>query len=154
MKKNSKKNPALVELILVILFFSLSSVILVQVFAKAKRISDLSHAETLGTIYAQSMIESWKADPKNAQDNLFYEGWTVKEVNGALILESACDKEMNMILEDSKIPEYYVQVKLEQKKLDAGIFYEIYVDISDNLDQKLNISFSNGQYVPDGRGNP
>lgn len=154
MKKNSKKNPALVELILVILFFSLSSVILVQVFAKAKRISDLSHAETLGTIYAQSMIEAWKADPENAQDNLFYEGWTVKKVNGVLILESACDKEMNRILEDSKIPEYYVQVKLEQKKLEAGTFYEIYVDIIDNLDQKLNISFSNGQYVPDGRGNP
>ena len=71
-----------------------------------------------------------------------------------MILESACDKEMNRILEDSKIPEYYVQVKLEQKKLEAGTFYEIYVDIIDNLDQKLNISFSNGQYVPDGRGNP
>ena len=84
MKKNSKKNPALVELILVILFFSLSSVILVQVFAKAKRISDLSHAETLGTIYAQSMIEAWKADPENAQDNLCYEGWTVKKVNEVL----------------------------------------------------------------------
>ena len=42
MKMAEKRNPALVELVLVILFFALSSAVLVQVFVKAHLIIEES----------------------------------------------------------------------------------------------------------------
>ncbi len=38
MKTTGRKNPALLELVLVILFFALSSMVLIQVFVKARTI--------------------------------------------------------------------------------------------------------------------
>lgn len=58
-----RRNPALIELILVILFFSLSSMVLVQLFAKAKVISDTSQAQTRSVVLAQDLVEQWKAEP-------------------------------------------------------------------------------------------
>lgn len=147
MRKKSKKNPALIELILVILFFSLSSVVLIQVFAKAKRISDLSHAETLGTVYAQSLIEKWKADPKKAQEDYLLEGWQVSKEGELLRWTAELDEEMNLISDDSTPSKYHVEIEMTQEKYSSGNFYEIKVEMIRSFDQELIISFSNGQYV-------
>ncbi len=58
-----RRNPALIELILVILFFSLSSVVLVELFVKAKTVSDTSQAQTRGVVVAQDLVEQWKGEP-------------------------------------------------------------------------------------------
>lgn len=58
-----RRNPALIELILVILFFSLSSVVLVQLFVKASTISETSQAQTRGVVLAQDLVEQWKSEP-------------------------------------------------------------------------------------------
>ncbi len=148
MSKVSKKNPALVELILVILFFSLSSILLVQVFAKAKRVSDLSRAETLGLIYAQSIIEDWKIEPENTEEKLLQEGWLLKSEGEILILETDCDEKMKPINFNSEtLSKYHVQVEMKKEGFKSGIFYEIEVEIIRSFDQEPIISLSDGRYI-------
>lgn len=80
--KTVKRNAALVELVLVILFFALSSMVLVQVFVKARIMSRTSQAETLGLVLAQDLIEQWKAEPA-CMELLFSaeSGW--REITGS-----------------------------------------------------------------------
>lgn len=70
-----KRNLALVELTLVILFMALSAAVLVQVFAAARSQSDESRARTVGQAMAQDILERWKAGETG--DLLFAEaeGW-------------------------------------------------------------------------------
>lgn len=56
-----KRNLALVEMTLVILFMALSAAVLVQVFAAARVQSSESRAQTVGQTMAQDLIERWKA---------------------------------------------------------------------------------------------
>ena len=53
MKMAEKRNPALVELVLVILFFALSSVVLVQVFVKAHLISEEAAYEIRAELWTE-----------------------------------------------------------------------------------------------------
>ena len=62
MNRGENRNPALVELILVLLFFSLSALVLVQVFVKAHLTSEESRTQTLGILKAQDVMEQWKED--------------------------------------------------------------------------------------------
>lgn len=70
-----RRNLALVELTLVILFMALSSAVLVQVFAAARTTSDESRARTVGQAMALDILERWKAG--ETKDALFAEaeGW-------------------------------------------------------------------------------
>lgn len=70
-----KRNLALVEFTLVILFTALSAAVLVRVFAAARQESRESEAQTLGQTMAQDLIERWKAGEKT--ETLFdpAEGW-------------------------------------------------------------------------------
>ena len=83
MKTTGRKNPALMELVLVILFFALSSMVLVQVFVKAKTISQTSQAKTLGLLAAEDILEQWRADPTQPESLFLPEhGWK-EETAGA-----------------------------------------------------------------------
>ena len=76
MKMAEKRNPALVELILVILFFALASMVLVQVFVKAHLLSRESRAQTLGLIAAEDLLEQWKELPTQPEQLFSSEnGW-------------------------------------------------------------------------------
>ena len=65
MNRGENRNPALVELILVLLFFSLSALVLVQVFVKAHLTSEESRTQTLGLLKAQDVMDQWKEDPEH-----------------------------------------------------------------------------------------
>lgn len=70
-----KRNLALVELTLVILFMALSAAVLVQVFAAARIQSSESRAQTVGQTMAQDLIERWKAGEDPAALFAPGEGW-------------------------------------------------------------------------------
>lgn len=70
-----KRNLALVELTLVILFMALSAAVLVQVFAAARIQSSESRAQTVGQTMAQDLIERWKAGEDPAALFASDEGW-------------------------------------------------------------------------------
>lgn len=70
-----KRNLALVELTLVILFMALSAAVLVQVFAAARSTSDESRAQTVGQAMAQDILERWKAGEETGVLFSEAEGW-------------------------------------------------------------------------------
>lgn len=70
-----KRNLALVEMTLVILFMALSAAVLVQVFAAARIQSSESRAQTVGQTMAQDLIERWKAGEDPAALFASDEGW-------------------------------------------------------------------------------
>ncbi|WP_290137625.1 type II secretion system protein [uncultured Dubosiella sp.] len=68
-----KRNPALIELMLVIVFFSLASLILLQMFAKAFTLSKQNIALANGQILLEDLMNQWMADPATpvAQDGVY-----------------------------------------------------------------------------------
>lgn len=148
MRTAGRRSPALVEFILVILFFSLSAVILVQVFVKAKDMSEMSRAKTQGTILAQDLIEQWKADPTESEE-LFSEqkGWEKEpfQEESEDFLTST-DKFMQFSQEGEE--GCRIQVKVSEELWSAGTLYWIQVTIVRGRDQKLITELETAKYVP------
>lgn len=148
MRATRRKNPALVELILVILFFALSAVILVQVFVKAKAISQESRAQTTGLILIQDKIEQWKTKPTDFLA-LFptEEGWT-EEVHGSdtHIFLVNCGKEMH--LPSGEEADYEVCAELTEEPQKAGVLYRIWITITKNSNGNIIADCKTANYVP------
>ena len=85
MKEGSRANALLVELLLVIFFFMISSAILVQVFADAKLKSRTAHATNASMLEAQNIAEDlYASDDPDAV--LAGYGFTAEE-GGSWILQ-------------------------------------------------------------------
>ncbi len=145
MKMTGKKNLALLELIVVILFFALSSVILAQVFVKAAKMSDLSRAETQGLVLAQDLLEQLKAAPEEAENILTAEGgWQkAKEPDGLSYTAVA----------ELSAPEaaYEVQVTISEEPRAAGSMFYIKVRIERQWDHERITELSTARYVSENR---
>ncbi len=63
--KNRGINPVLVELVVVILFFALSSAVIVQALGTANRISTQSSMQSAALVALEDMAERIKSDPEN-----------------------------------------------------------------------------------------
>lgn len=163
-----KRNLALVELTLVILFMALSAAVLVQVFAAARVTSDESRAQTLGQAMAQDIIERWKAG--EAPDSLFAAsgGWSALPENerGEFPLRLAADGGAGpdpdvavtaayvLWLDKDLAPAaggesaYYFEVTLGTQPQPAGTLREIAVRmIADHTGHEL-VGFVTAQYEP------
>ncbi|MCR4611865.1 MAG: hypothetical protein K5644_08205 [Lachnospiraceae bacterium] len=112
MKKVNKINAVLVELILVILFFAISSIITIQLFAKSYSITSESSAKTKLTMVVESQMNE-------------YRNKTAPEGNRVLYYDdklNICDKQDATYTEeitavnDDKLPIVNVKVKV----VDAG----------------------------------
>lgn len=68
MRTHSKTPLFLMELILMLLFFSISAVICLQIFAGAKNISEESKRLDYAVIQAQTAAEYWKASHGDLQE--------------------------------------------------------------------------------------
>ena len=90
MKMAEKRNPALVELILVILFFALASMI---------ELSRESRAQTLGLIAAEDLLEQWKELPTQPEQLFSSEnGWEEEAAGGNVrTFRSGCNEEMQPV---------------------------------------------------------
>lgn len=121
--KTSRRNPALVELVLVILFMAITAAILAQTFAKARTMSADSRAQTTGLITAQDIIERWKADPADTAA-LFPadDGWQDAE---GVVFEQMRNEDMQPPDENS--PEYLLRVELSSEDEPQGTLYGIHV---------------------------
>lgn len=156
MRKVGRKNPALVELILVILFFSLSAMVLVQVFVKAKMLSREGRDKTMGILFAQDMIEQWKADPALPEE-IFRaaEGWTEETPQGeARIFVSLRDKDMNtgagpeISSEGTALPVYTARAELTKEVREAGTLYRIKMTVTENQGKEPLTELQTAKYVP------
>lgn len=148
MKTAGNRNPALVELILVILFFALSSVILVQVFVTAHGISRTSHARTEGLVLIQDLIEQWKSNPAQPE-TIFCEenGWVLDTSSDETRQRFRTDLGESMEKTDGQAF-YQVHAELTRIPKDAGILYEIQVTVTRTYNQETVTQISTSQYVP------
>lgn len=148
MRTAGRRSPALVELILVILFFSLSAVILVQVFVKAKDMSEMSRAKTQSMILAQDLIEQWKADPTDPEE-LFSEqkGW-IKEPFEEESEDYLISADSGMQFAQEGEEGCKIQVKISEELWTAGTLYWIQVTIVRNRDHKLITELETAKYIP------
>lgn len=149
--KTSRRNPALVELVLVILFMAITAAILAQTFAKARTMSADSRAQTAGLITAQDIIERWKADPTDTAA-LFPadDGWQIQS-RESMIFQQLRNEDMLPPGENS--PEYLLQVELSSEAEPQGTLYGIRVSVSRyQADGQPLVDCETSLYQPEGRG--
>ena len=94
MRTHSKTPLFLMELIIMLLVFSVSAAICLQVFTGARRISDESHRLDVAVMQAQTAAECWKASHGDLKETAERMGG-VSENNGFILF----DKEEGMKLE-------------------------------------------------------
>lgn len=124
-----KKNPALIELIIVIFFFSLSATIIVQLFAASYQISRQSYRDSIAVIRAQDIIEQLKTDPVNPEKVL--ENWeNTKDQNGN-IFTAYVDEKMNII--DKEQSTYIFVIHIENEGRNSGTLVAIHMFVYDNV---------------------
>lgn len=140
--KTAKKNLALLELILAILFFALSAAVLTQVFVKAKTMSDLSRAATLGLVVAQDLTERLKAAPWDAEKTLSaQDGWSKEEGGGSY--SAGYDADMRPTAGEAV---YAAQVKVRPEPCAAGTLYRISVSIDRLFDGENIMRLTTSRY--------
>ena len=154
MKTTGRKNPALIELVLVILFFALSAIVLVQVFVKAKAMSQTSQAKTLGLLLAQDVIEQWKAEPDRPEKIFLPElGWQEEgKKEECRQFRANCDEELYLITKNtstaSTTSRYYLQAELSEEKQPAGSLYRIRVILIDASLEETLLECETARYLP------
>lgn len=124
MKPIRRTNIVLIELIIVILFFSLSSVITLQLFVEANRQSKESKVTTDLLIKMENKANEFYEDPLKIREDFLSEGW---------IKEETADKEhrftiyydKNLELVDRKSGSYYIIATLKEDSQKAGVFWEM-----------------------------
>lgn len=128
MRGTGRRNPALVELVLVILFLALTTSVLAQAFAKARTMGADSRAQTAGLIAAQDLIERWKADPTDTSA-LFpaADGWQ-QQSSDSMIFELLRDE--NMQPPEENRPDYLLRAELSEEQRAAGALYSLRVTVT------------------------
>lgn len=147
--KTSRRNPALVELVLVILFLAITASVLAQTFAKARTMSADSRAQTAGLITAQDIIERWKADPTDTAA-LFPadDGWRIQSREGTVYEQLRSE---NMLSPDENSPEYLLSVTLSSEEKPQGALYNIRVSVSRyQADSQPLVDCETSLYLPEG----
>lgn len=145
----SRRNPALVELVLVILFLAITASVLAQTFAKARTMSADSRAQTAGLITAQDIIERWKADPTDTAA-LFPadDGWRIQSREDTVYEQLRSE---DMLSPDENSPEYLLSVTLSSEDKPQGALYNIRVSVSRyQADSQPLVDCETSLYLPEG----
>lgn len=149
MNRRENRNPALVELILVLLFFSLSAMVLVQIFVKAHLTSVESQIQTLGLLRTQDVIEQWKEDPKQARAIFAEEdGWEeIQEQGEFQTYRMICGRELEAVPEEQGAYEMRVNLWVDAKE--AGKLYHIQAQVNNLRDERTEVVLTTARYIPE-----
>lgn len=148
MRSADKKNPALVELILVILFFALSSVILVQVFVKARMMSETSRAETLGLLLMQDVIEQWKEAPQEPEQIFSGEkGWVAEKTEeDTWTYRNGCGEDLILGAGEERV--YELRAEIWKEPSQAGELFHIRIGLVRCRDNENLAEVETTRYQP------
>ena len=119
-----RSNVFLMELILVILFFALSSVVILQLFVSAKEEGDRSRGTTEACRYAQDLAERFKASPGETALALTEEGWS--EENDVYTLGLTRDWQPA----GNTAPVYLARLTLVRRSVQTGGLMTVQIRIS------------------------
>ena len=135
MKSAGKTNTLLMELIIVILFFSLSAVITLQLFVTAHEQSTLSHDKTMALLKAQNVVEEIQADESDT-------------LSGFIELEE--DRYIICYNEDwepsGETGSYELSVQVGRKPSEYGTMMEL--DVRVHKDDKELCGLQTSRYLP------
>ena len=123
---NKARNPALIELIIVIFFFALSATVIVQLFMASHTLSAESRIAGNALVATQNWLEELKSDPFDA-DNIL-SGWQ-KESNEQQSTYS-CFLNEDFILCDEADATILAVVIIEKNQTDAGNLIGISASVS------------------------
>ncbi|MCR4616746.1 MAG: hypothetical protein K5669_01025 [Lachnospiraceae bacterium] len=143
--KHSKSSLFLMEMIVCILFFSLSAAVSAQMFAKSHIISETAINENYAVIEVNNMAEAFYSESGDlkAISEKFYSGNSVLGVSNLMVY---FDSEFNIVSSESGSASYYVSVvesdNLEKHMKNAKISFYDLKDSSDSvysLDVSVNM---------------
>lgn len=150
MKPIRRTNIVLIELIIVILFFSLSSVITLQLFVEANRQSKESKITTDLLIKMENKANEFYENPLTIAEQFLSEGW-IKEDTVGNEYKFAIYYDKNLESVDKKSGSYYITAILKENSHRAGVFWEMELTAfrKDEIDKKDTelITFPAGKYI-------
>lgn len=84
MKQATRSYSFLIEILLVILFFSLASIVSVQIFLRARENNERSKEQNLALITVQSILEETASSQKPENATLYFDkNWNAVSIDGA-----------------------------------------------------------------------
>lgn len=153
MQRLEKTRAFLTEFIIVILFFTISSVITVQLFVSANKKSAESISVTQGYFKAETLAEQIKAKIDFSNDNVIYDymtkeaGYLFDENNDNEYYFQYYDKDYKVANKDDAY--IYGIVSIKSQETSAGVLYNITVSFNDNSHTIANVDFKiyDGRYI-------
>ncbi len=148
MKGVSKMNSFYVEIIVVLLFFSLSAAIIIQQFVVAHNKSQLSEDTSAATVYAQNWLEQLQTcdTSEDLSERLPSEAvWDGK--NKAVLFY---DGDWNLISSQQDAV-YTARISMEVQERESGTMLLIFVQMEKNTQQEpfLLCSLESKRYLPE-----
>ena len=108
MKKVSKVNAVLIELIIVVLFFGISAIITVQLFAKAYSIETASTAKTQLTAVVENQMNEYRSGIASAGSKTLYYDNNLNECASDVAVYTEEIEAVN----DESLPLIHIKVKV------------------------------------------
>ena len=140
-----RNNIALIELLIVIFFFSLSAMVIVQVFVRSDQISQKSNSMSVAVIFAQDKMEQLRAAPDSAIGILT--DWTiVQQSDEQQIFELYFDE--NMDITDGERYEYRFVADMNKTDQEHGTFFNIKIEVY-SLQDEIIFDLHTGKYISD-----
>ena len=124
MKPIRRTNIVLIELIIVILFFSLSSVITLQLFVEANRQSKESKVTTDLLVKIENKANEFYEDPLKITEVFQSEGW-IKEETAGEEYRFTIYYDKNLEAADEQSASYYIIATLKENSQKSGVFWEL-----------------------------
>lgn len=139
MKETSRVHTALIELIIVILFFSISAAVILQFFVSAHLKSEDSAQKSAAVLQAQQIAETFQqtgSPPSGA----------VSQGDGAMLY---FDEDWNP-LQSAKGASFFAELRFSQDKTDAGSLRKLTVNLLKNDEKggEAIYALSVQKYVP------
>ena len=131
MTRLKQTNTFLVEIIIVILFFSLSVAVTLQLFVSAHADSTLSSEKNIALMRAQSVCEQIREADPGAPESFEkkIEGCTLTEQNGSVGRYEVCfDKDWNIVNTQSAY--YLMTIEINSTQEESGLLISAAVSVA------------------------
>ena len=140
-----RSNIALIELLIVIFFFSLSAMVIVQVFVRSEQVSQKSNSMSAAIIFTQDTLEQLRSASNDAINIL--DEWTIISQSAEQqIFEAYFDKNMDMAHGENY--NYRFVVDINKTVQEYGAFFDIKIEVYSDQNEVV-FDLHTGKYVSD-----
>ncbi|MFA0814193.1 MAG: type II secretion system protein [Anaerofustis sp.] len=143
---NKGRNPALIELIIVIFFFSLSATVIVQLFMASHDYSMQSRLDGNILVATQDWMEQLRNNPSSADE--IFPNWQKMQENGQIVYKQYFSADMSVSAESDA--DLIVVTGVRRETLGYGDLAELSITVYSKTIQQSNelTSLTSSVYVP------